>query len=103
MSDRPPGQRPTIMLIVIVFTSAFSSGFMSSLLLCRARVEVEADRRARTFVAEAIHQGILVDDHDRIAELDRLADDDRHARRYTTNVTDHVRPGHPWHMTFRST
>ncbi len=64
-----------ILRVATVFAIAFASGFVTSLLWHRDRVNREADRQAKTFLAEGIRQRILVVDHDRIAEIERLLAD----------------------------
>ena len=71
-----------ILLAAAVFVVAFASGYATSLLWHRDRVNREADRQAKAFLSEAINQGILVVDHDRIAELQRQCADD-HANQPT--------------------
>ncbi len=70
-------QYPEILLVATVFVVAFISGYATSLLWHRDRVNREANRQAKTFLSEAIHQGILRVDYERLAELQRQCTDDR--------------------------
>lgn len=70
MSDHPPGNRQYTLLVAIVFTVAFASGYAARALLYHG--DENADEHARIMIAEAIRQGILVVDHERLAELEKL-------------------------------
>ncbi|MFZ4394590.1 MAG: hypothetical protein ACOYOU_03070 [Kiritimatiellia bacterium] len=68
------------LLVATVFVVAFISGYATSLLWHRDRVNREADQKAKVFLAEAIRQRILVVDHDRIAKIERLLADGQPAQ-----------------------
>ena len=74
MSDDPQRKhRPTILLFAATFLAAFSSGFASSLILNRDRVQREAVQMSRTFIEDAIQAGIIRVDQVRLAEIGRRA------------------------------
>jgi len=60
-----------MVFMVFLCSVTFASGYATCSLLTEKRIWREADRRARDFLAAAFSQGILVVNHERIAELQR--------------------------------
>ena len=72
MNDHPPRRHyPTSLLFAVVFLVAYASGFASSLILNRDRVQREAEQMSRLFIEEAIRAGIIRVDQSRLPEIAR--------------------------------
>ena len=73
---KPHGKRhPPVLIMTVTFLIAFVSGYTTCMILHRGSTD---DAHVRIMVEEAIRQGILVVDHERIATLEKGYDHVNH-------------------------